>query len=93
MDVLNQKNWVAYFELTPIDDAQADCDTDYPSRMAIFRLNNGENSSPPEELAKHEVLEGLLLGRLRAMAEERTATTEEIEAEVHGIVRILEKVL
>lgn len=70
-------------------------DIDVPSRTAIISLTK----NPPDWLndddelkliAFHEVVEGILLGRLLTLAHHRYTTRPEIEEAGHEIVAILE---
>jgi len=90
IDRLGIYDWWVYYEWEKLEDAQAEYDLNLNSRQVTFRLNKGNIDAPIDILAKHEVVEALLLGKLKEMAKHRGYTINDIEEEVHRIVRILE---
>ena len=76
--------------------SKADCIYNVVSKSCELRLNRNYphkvTGHSIKESAFHEVCE-ILLGDLVALAEYRYATSSEIEAETHTIIRTLEKVI
>lgn len=83
-------DWRLFFEWRKLNGNNAQFNFDSEARQAHISMNRGDVDCSIEELAKHEVIEGLLLGKLREMAILGKSSEAEVEEECHRIVNILE---
>lgn len=93
-DLLGLKGWKIYFVHTELEDAFATISTNLTGRVATVSFNTTFNSyqyneEQIKETAFHEALE-LFLARINALAHYRHTTKDEIDEELHNIIRILE---
>ena len=90
------KGWNVYFEHINIPGSLAQTQFNIIERLAIFKLSTTWDIPPtPEEIKKtafHEVCE-LLLSRIRIIAKSRFINEDEIDEEIHNIIRILENTI
>ena len=86
-------NWRFYYRWCPLKKSQAETEMDFEARHLMIALNKGEVTETIAQLAKHEVIEGALLGVLRKMALEQNARTEDVITEAHRITQTLVEVL
>lgn len=66
----------------------AECSTTLSARRLELKLTRGKIDLDPAELARHEVIEGVIFGKIRIMAAEGFAESQVTE-EVHRLVHIL----
>lgn len=83
-------DWRINFEWTRLNGNNGEYYFDLEAKQVTIRLNKGKIYCPIEELAKHEVIESILLGKLREMAKVGKSTDEQVEEECHRVVNILE---
>lgn len=99
VDLFGMKDWelAFFFEKTSVDgdDARASVHFEHESRIVVVCLNKEWAGYEPTDhnlsrCAYHEVLE-LVLGRINYFTRNK-ATGEEIDGEVHRIIRIFENI-
>ena len=95
------QRWIDYFGLKDIrvtyqhggtnNDNNAEWLLDGEGRVALIKLGDTiDNKSHIQQSAFHEVTEGLLLGQVWALLENRYVTRTELDTAVHSVVRTLE---
>ena len=90
--------WRICYRHEPIADSYGDCATDLESRVAVIRFNMDKDPAcpadmpEPERTARHEMLE-LLMARLRCICQSRWGSKQEMEEEIHAVIRTLENLI
>lgn len=90
IDYFGFHDWAVCYEWRKCEDAQANFWIDHQGKIVTIRLHKGYVTNPIENIAKHEIIESLLLDKIERMAMERRYTAEDIAEEIHRITRILE---
>lgn len=94
--VLNLRDWRIEKGQRPEKDAMASVTCDGPARLAVYRVGHfGATPVTPQSLsltALHEVLHVFLFD-LIAVAQDRGAPSEALEAAEHRVITVLEHVL
>lgn len=94
IDIFGLKGWHLFFRHESLNDSFAEIRYNMSARNAVFVLNTEFDTIDYSEdqikrSAFHEVCE-LLLARISNLAKFRYTTEEEIDEEIHNIIRILE---
>ena len=96
IDRLSLRDWDVSFRHVVIDgdneDAYAEVDSCFPSKVAVVTLNAKYVHDNPERLARHEISH-LFIRRLGHLSEQRFLRSEEIDEAEEAMCIILEKVL
>jgi len=94
--ILNLNDWRIERNAKPAKGAMATVEVNAPARLAIYKLGDFVdtpiNSLSLSQTALHEVLH-VFLHDLITAAQDRGTTSEQMEAEEHRVINVLEKVL
>ena len=93
INLFGKFDWHVCWEWEALFESEGTYEFDLENRVIAIRLDKGDIVGTPEQIARHEVIEGLLLGKLKMMAMTVKWSEEQIQEEVHVITRILEKIL
>lgn len=90
------KGWEFHYIHGDVEDARASVSTDKEARLALVTLSKTWSGIPPNDfeirkVAFHEATE-LFLSRINSLARQRYINENEIEEEIHNIIRILENI-
>lgn len=95
---LGLKSWKVYYQFKPLDNCFGNAMWDYAGKVATITLST-EFPKPFDNLirqiketALHEVLE-IFLGSVSHMAGRRDFIQSDFDAEIHAVIRTLEKIL
>ena len=98
LDRFGLKGWKIYYQFKKLDNIFANAQWDYSGKVATITLSK-DFPKPFDNLIKqiketalHECLE-ILLGSVSRMAGRRDYIQEDFDAEIHSVIRTLEKLL
>lgn len=94
LDYFHVNDWYVYYSILKIKGDYARTSVHYESRQAgIFLSDCGQIEMPLALIAKHEVIEAFVIGKLKDMALGGKHSEGEIEEETHRVVWLLSKVI
>lgn len=88
-DEFGTHDWDYRFEFVRMKEAQGQYYFDYEHRYVLFSYHKGYLDTSPEVIARHEFVEGVLLGRMKEMGMEKCFTEQDVTAEAHRIVHLM----
>lgn len=90
LEFLQVNDWEILFHWGNLakNNSQAECSTTISARRLELKLTRGRIDLDPAWLARHEVIEGVIFGKIRIMAAEGFAESRVTE-EVHRLTHIL----
>lgn len=98
LELLGLKSWKIYYQFKKLDNCFGNAQWSYSGKVATITLSNDfpkpfDNLNKQiKETALHECLE-IFLGNISTMAGRRDYVQDDFDAEIHGVIRTLEKLL